>query len=93
MWFVYILLSKDHRILYVGSTNDLQRRLAEHNGGQCLSTKAYAPLKIAGYIGVTTETRARKLEQYFKTGSGRTVLKKRILDDEDLANHEVMSET
>jgi predicted GIY-YIG superfamily endonuclease len=34
MWFVYILSSKNDGKLYVGSTNDLKRRLEEHRQGQ-----------------------------------------------------------
>ncbi|MFN0157690.1 MAG: GIY-YIG nuclease family protein [Bacteroidota bacterium] len=34
-WFVYILRSKIRDFVYVGSTNDLRRRLAEHNDGSC----------------------------------------------------------
>ncbi len=33
-YFVYILASESHD-LYVGVTNDLQRRLAEHQAGLC----------------------------------------------------------
>jgi len=44
------------------------------------STKSYRPLEVITYIAVDTEARARKLEKYFKTGSGKAILKKRILD-------------
>ena len=92
MWFTYVLRSIEHKILYTGSTNNLERRLSEHNDGTCKSTKPYRPYELISYIAVQTEKQARELEQYFKTGSGRTILKMRILNDEDLAKHEVMSE-
>jgi predicted GIY-YIG superfamily endonuclease len=92
MWHVYVLRSSKRPFLYVGSTNDLMRRLQEHNAGLCISTKAYMPLDCICHISFPQEAQARKLEQYFKTGSGRTMLKKRILNDEDLARHEVLSE-
>ncbi len=82
MWFVYILRSIHEKYTYIGSTNDLNRRLNEHNSGFSKSTKPYAPFKIEAYIAVRTETKARELEKYFKTGSGKAVLKKRILTDE-----------
>ena len=82
MWFVYILRSIHKKYTYIGSTNDLSRRLNEHNSGLSKSTKPYAPFEIEAYIAVKTEAKARELEKYFKTGSGKAVLKKRILTDE-----------
>jgi hypothetical protein len=34
------------------------------------------------YVAVPTVRKAKELEKYFKTGSGKAVLKKRILTDE-----------
>ena len=79
MWFVYVLKSLSADFVYVGSTNDLDRRLEEHNDGLSQSTKAYRPFKIQAFIAVETEIKARELERYFKTGSGKAILKKRIL--------------
>ena len=31
-FFVYILVNRNHRVMYVGMTNDLMRRLDEHRG-------------------------------------------------------------
>jgi hypothetical protein len=39
-------------------------------------------LKLAGYIAVPNSQKARELEKYFKAGSGKAILKKRILTDE-----------
>ena len=79
MWFVYILKSKASEFIYIGSTNDLERRLQEHNDLKSQSTKSYAPFEIIAYVAVNSEIKARELEHYFKTGSGKAVLKKRIL--------------
>jgi putative endonuclease len=65
--------------LYIGSTNNIRRRLSEHNSGKVDSTKGRIPFSLEAYIGVKDQTRAIELEQYFKTGSGRALLKKRIL--------------
>lgn len=78
-WFVYFLKSLSKDFLYIGSTNSLERRCTEHNDGMVQSTKAYIPLKLVGFIAVETELQARELEKYFKTGSGKAILKKRIL--------------
>ena len=82
MRYVYILKSKDHDWYYVGSTGDLKKRFKEHNLGENQSTKAYVPLEMSAYVAVKTDKKARELESYFKTGSGKAVLKKRILSDE-----------
>lgn len=78
MWYVYFLKLSNNSI-YVGSTNDLQRRLKSHQNGQVLSTQYYRPLELQSYIAVQTEKHARNLENYFKTGSGKAVALKRFI--------------
>ena len=84
MWYVYILKSKVSVWYYVGSTGQLKKRVEQHNQGLSQSTKHYAPFELEAYIAVQTETKARELERYFKTGSGRAVLQKRILQSTKL---------
>ncbi len=84
MWFVYIIKSCQTNRIYIGSTNNLKRRFSEHNTGLNMSTKAERPWKVIAYIAVPREYTARKLEKYFKAGSGKAVLWKRILTDEAL---------
>jgi predicted GIY-YIG superfamily endonuclease len=79
MWYVYVLKSKGQDWRYIGSTNDLKRRFGQHNRGEVQSSKAYRPFEMEAYVAVQTEDQARSLEHYFKTGSGKTILKKRIL--------------
>jgi predicted GIY-YIG superfamily endonuclease len=78
MWYIYVLKMADGE-RYVGSTNDLKRRLKEHNGGKSLSSKWRLPVKLEAYIAVQTEGVARQLEKYLKTSSGKATLRKRIL--------------
>ena len=83
MWYVYILESnKEKNWIYVGSTNNIVRRIAEHQAGMSLSTKGFLPVCLAAYIAVKSEETARGLERYLKAGSGKAILKKRILSDE-----------
>ncbi len=78
MWYVYFLkLNNDN--IYVGSTDDLKRRIHSHQNGNVLSTKLFRPVKLKSYVAVETEIHARKLERYFKTGSGKAVANKRFL--------------
>ncbi len=78
-WFVYFIKSLSRNFTYIGSTDNLKRRLSDHNRGFVQSTKAYHPFEINAYIAVKTKQKARMLEKYFKTGSGKAILKKRIL--------------
>ncbi len=78
MWYVYFL-QLGNKGIYVGSTNDLRRRLAAHQQGQVRSTKAHQPVVLKSYIAVHTEAHARELEKYFKSGSGKAFAQKRLL--------------
>ncbi len=79
MWFVYFLqLSSGH--IYVGSTNDVDKRFERHQLGHVPSTKPHLPCMLKAYVAVETEHKARELERYFKTGSGKAVAKKRFLE-------------
>ena len=70
MWYVYFLHLRDGDI-YVGSTNDLRRRIASHEQGQATSTKAYLPVTLKSYIAVKTEKNARELEKYSSPDQAR----------------------
>jgi len=85
MWYVYIIKSVSSNFIYIGSTNNLKRRIEENNLGISKSTAPYKPFYLEGYVAVKTEQKARSLEKYFKTGSGKAILKKRILTFEALA--------
>ncbi len=77
MWYVYFLeLSNGH--IYVGSTNDLKRRVASHRDGKVTSTRPHLPARLKSYVAVEAESVARNLETYFKSGSGKAVAKKRF---------------
>jgi predicted GIY-YIG superfamily endonuclease len=78
MWYVYFLqLGNDD--IYVGSTNDLKRRVSSLSRGQVASTRLSLPVRLRAYVAVETEAVARRLERYFKSGSGKAVAKKRFL--------------
>ena len=78
MWYVYFL-ELDNQDIYVGSTDDLRRRFASHRQGHVLSTKLHRPVTLKSYVAAQDETHARRLERYFKSGSGKAFAKKRLL--------------
>ncbi len=77
MWYVYFLQLGNGDV-YVGSTNDLRRRVTSHEQGQVASTKAHLPVVLKSYVAVRTKGTARQLEAYFKSGSGKAFANKRL---------------
>jgi putative endonuclease len=65
-FFAYILQSQINDSFYKGSTNDLTRRLAEHNAGEELSTSRYAPWNLVWYAIKPNRSEAMKLELKLK---------------------------
>jgi len=74
-YFIYVLYSKSADKTYVGFTNDLNRRLKEHNKGDTKSTKSRRPFKLIYYEAHTSEEDARRREKYFKKDKGKSTLK------------------
>lgn len=72
---VYLLISeKDHRT-YLGSTDNIERRLHEHNNGKTPSTRNRRPFKLIYEEKFDTLLEARRRESYLKTRQGRKELK------------------
>ena len=79
MFYVYVLKSQVDDNLYYGFTNDLRRRLAEHNDGKNRSTKARKPFELRYYEAYFEETDARKREWSLKKdGKALAQLRRRI---------------
>lgn len=78
MHYVYFL-ELSNKNIYVGQTNDVLSRFKKHNSGHIQSTKSFIPAKLKGYFAVETKQKAIELEKYFKTGSGKAFLKKRLI--------------
>ncbi|MCH7693351.1 MAG: GIY-YIG nuclease family protein [Proteobacteria bacterium] len=77
MWYVYFpQLSNDG--IYVGSTNDLRRRVVSHQRARVDSTKAHLPVVLKSYVAILTEEKGRALERYLKSGSGKAFANKRF---------------
>ena len=78
MYYVYILQSKTTGKHYIGSTNDPDRRLKEHNGNQTISLKNKGPFVIIYKETFTTLRLARKRESEIKSYKGGNAFKKLI---------------
>lgn len=79
MFYIYLLKSKRDGQFYTGSTNDVYRRLEEHNSGKVLSTKSRVPFEIIYYEAYKSEKDARVREAKLKLRSRAFMqLKQRI---------------
>lgn len=76
--YVYVLkMSNDQ--LYVGSTNNLVRRIAEHEQGKVFTTSKYLPVVLIHYEEYASEKEARHREKMLKHhGSAFAKLKESI---------------
>jgi putative endonuclease len=72
----------------VGSTNDLRRRLSSHQQGDVISTHGNLPALLRSYVAVASEPQARRLEHYFKSGSGKAFAMKRLFEREGIGQRE-----
>lgn len=69
MFYVYILKSKKDNNCYIGSTNDLDSRLKEHNSGSVFSTKKRIPFDLVYFEAYRSEVDARYREKNLKIRS------------------------
>jgi putative endonuclease len=77
MYYVYIIKSQVNK-LYIGSTNDLKRRMAEHNSGKSFSTRGSQWILVY-YESYRNEKDARVRERRIKQqGQAMAQLKRRI---------------
>lgn len=72
---VYVLRSIKDKRTYVGSTDNFQRRLHQHNSGKVTSTKHRAPFQVLFTEEFEILEEARKRELWYKSGAGRRKLK------------------
>lgn len=76
MYYLYILKSQKDDGLYVGSTNDLRRRLSEHNSGKAQATMSRRPFELRYYEAYANEDDARRRETSLKKDGRAIVLLK-----------------
>jgi len=82
--YVYVLMSLEDGSRYIGYTNNLRRRLEEHNKGQNFSTKFRKSFKLIYYEACLNQDDAKQREKYLKTTIGRRFITKRIKNYLDL---------
>ena len=79
-YIVYIIKSEEG-LHYTGFTEDLEKRLMEHNDKKLsFWTKRGTNWKLIYSEEYSDKTEALKREKWFKTGVGRDFIKKNVLD-------------
>jgi putative endonuclease len=71
MYKVYLLKSKKDFKYYVGQTDNIERRLEEHNSGKNKSTKNRRPFFLVGCEEYETQNEARYREYQLKNHSDK----------------------
>lgn len=76
-YYTYIIESITNQRWYIGHTNDIDRRLSEHNSGQNKSTKGKGPWKLIFLRSFNNNLDANKFELKFKK-----LRNKKFIEDE-----------
>ncbi len=80
MYSIYILQSEKDGKYYIGSTDNLIKRLERHNKGYSRYTKGRGPFLLIYKEGYKTRSEAKKREYYLKSLKSRNVIEKIIKD-------------
>ena len=65
---------------YIGSTNNIERRLMEHNSGKTKSLKYLKPLRVVFKKGFSERLEAIKIEKKLKKLKSRKIVEKIVKD-------------
>ena len=82
MFFVYILYSEKYKRTYTGQTENINKRLSQHNTGKNKSTKSYVPWKIIHLEKYATRKEALEREKYLKSSAGRRFIKNKFFTEQ-----------
>lgn len=80
MYYVYILQSLKDKKFYIGYSENLKRRFAEHQNGEVQSTKPRRPFELIFYEAYKNMADAKRREKYFKTNKGKSSLRMMLKD-------------
>ena len=75
VFFVYAIKSMIANYIYVGLSDNVDRRVKQHNDGKERTTRTFRPFKLIWVEEFVTRMEARKREKYLKSGVGKEFLK------------------
>jgi len=74
--YLYVIRSEKNGDLYVGICADIEKRVNEHQKGKNRYTKGLRPWSLVHIEEFPDWSSARVKEKYYKSGSGKELLKK-----------------
>ncbi|MCU0388471.1 MAG: GIY-YIG nuclease family protein [Chitinophagaceae bacterium] len=77
---IYALVSKKRNWIYVGMSDEVMNRFNRHSQGWEKTTAPYRPFKLMLLACSLTRVDARGIEKWYKTGHGKSVIRKLIQD-------------
>ncbi|MBS3742242.1 MAG: GIY-YIG nuclease family protein [Candidatus Cloacimonetes bacterium] len=80
MYYLYILKNKKGSY-YIGTTNNIIRRIQEHNNGKSKATKNRGPWNIVYTEKFRTRSQAMKREYYIKSQKSKKFIKNLVEKD------------
>ena len=78
-YWIYVLELADGQ-RYVGHTNNLSRRLEEHQSGRSPYTRKHKIKGLLYYEKYPSRSEAMKREKFLKSGAGRKWLKQKLAE-------------
>ena len=69
MYYTYILFNSESKEYYIGYSNDLKRRIADHKQKQVDTTKN-GDYELVWYCAFNSKAKALEFEKYLKSSSG-----------------------
>jgi len=78
VWFVYALKNLRDGNLYIGISQNPEKRVETHNRGKTESTRSRRPFVLIYKESCNSLKEARQKEKYYKSGIGREFLKNLI---------------
>ena len=76
--YVYVLYSLSYKVYYVGSSEDVEKRVINHNLGMASYTKGRRPWKLVYTEEYNSRSEAVRREKFLKSGQGRELLKQKF---------------
>ena len=80
IYYVYVLYSETIDKYYVGHTDNLEKRISQHNERKGRYTSGKGVWRLVYFEEFETRSLAMEREKYFKTGKGREYWRSKLAE-------------